>query len=81
MIHFSQFYWPFWRADKLESFQENETHKIFWGFKNQTDDLISTRQTDLVIVNKKKKMKSWRRVEFDVPADHKVKIKENKKWD
>ena len=34
---------------------ENETHKIFWDFEIETDHLISTRKSDLVLVNKGKK--------------------------
>ena len=42
--------------------------------------VISARQPDLMTVNKKKKKKRTRRiVEFVVPADHRVKIKENEK--
>ena len=35
---------------------ENETHKIFWELEIETDRLISARQLDLVLVNKKKKL-------------------------
>ena len=38
----------------LESVLENETHKILWDYKIQTDHLISARRPDLVIVNKKR---------------------------
>ena len=38
-----------------ESVLKNETHKLLWDFKIQTDHLISARQLDLVIVTKKKK--------------------------
>ena len=38
--------------DNSESVLENETHKLFWDFEIQTDLLISTRRSDLVIVNK-----------------------------
>ena len=37
-----------------ESVLENEMHKVLWDFEIQTDHLISARQQDLVIVNKKK---------------------------
>ena len=33
--------------------QENETHKILWGFEIQTDHLISTRRPNQAIVTKK----------------------------
>ena len=38
-----------------ESVLENETHKLLWDFENQTDHQIVARQSDLVIVNKKKR--------------------------
>ena len=37
-----------------ESAMENEMHKLFWDFEIQTDNLISARRPDLVIINKKK---------------------------
>ena len=46
----------------------------------QTDYLISARRPDLVIVNKKKE-RTCRIVDFSVPADHRIKLKENKKKD
>ena len=45
---------------------------------------ISARQLDLVIVNKKKKKKEKRTcpiVDFAVPADYRVKLKEGEKRD
>ena len=36
---------------------ENETHKLLWDCKMQTDHLISARRSDLVIINKKRKKK------------------------
>ena len=38
-----------------ESILENETHKILGDFEIDTDNLISARWPDLVIVKKKKK--------------------------
>ena len=40
---------------------ENEMHKFIWDFQIKTDYLISARQPDLVIVNKKKRERaeSW----------------------
>ena len=59
---------------KAESVLENEAHKILWGFEIQTNHLILTRKPDLVIVTKKKKKKkkerTYRLVDFAVPADH-----------
>ena len=33
---------------------ENDTHKLLWDFKVQTDHLIPARRPDLIIINKKK---------------------------
>ena len=61
---------------KPVSVSEKEMHKILWGFEIQTDHLISTRRPDLVIINKKKE-RTYRLIDFAVPADHRVKIKES----
>ena len=37
-----------------ESVLENDTHKILWDFEIQTDNLISAKRPDLVVVNKKR---------------------------
>ncbi len=34
---------------------EKDTHKLLWDFDIQTDDLISARRPDLIIINKKTK--------------------------
>ena len=60
---------------KPESVQENTTHKILWDFERQTDDPIPARRSNQLWIRKKKKKN------FDVPADHKVKIKEIEKID
>ena len=63
---------------KPESVQENiKKYKIVWDFEIH---LISTRRPDLAIVNKKKKKeRTSRKVNFAVPADHRVKLKESEK--
>ena len=61
-----------------ESARENETHKILFDFLIHTDHLISARQLDLVIVNKKK---IRRKVVFVVPVIHSEKPKESEKKD
>ena len=68
-----------WYMHKSESVRENEMHKVLWDFEIQTDHLISARQLDLVIINKKKR--TSRIVDVAVPTDHRVKLKENKKKD
>ena len=66
---------------KPESIQVNGMHKILWDFQMQTDHLIPSRRPDFVLINKKKKRRRERtcQVDFTVPADHRVKIKERKK--
>ena len=58
-----------------EPVRENETKtsRVFW------DHLISARRSDLMIANKRKKEK--RIVDFAVPSDHWVKLKESEKRD
>ena len=62
-----------------ESVQENETHNLLWDFEIQTDHLISTRRPDLLIASKKKR--TFRIVNFAVPADPRLKLKESEKKD
>ena len=62
---------------------ENDTHKILWDFDIQTDHLISARRSDLKIINnkKEKRKKIGKIVDFAVPADHRIKLKECEKRD
>ena len=53
------------------------THKLQWDFNTQTDHLIPARKPDLIIINKKKKI--CKIVDFTVPADHRIKLKECEK--
>ena len=59
-----------------ESILENEVHKILRDFEIQTDHLISARQPNLIIINKKKG--TCKIMDF---ANHRVKLKESKKKD
>ena len=68
-----------WYMHNPPSVLENDTHKLLRDFDIQTDHLISTRRPDLMIINKKKKI--CKIVDFTVPADHRIKLKECKKWD
>ena len=54
------------------------THKLLWGFDVQTDHLISTKKPGLVAIKKKRICKI---VDFAVPADHRIKLKESEKKD
>ena len=56
---------------------ENDTHQFLWDFDIQTDHLISARRPALIIINKKKK--TCKIVDFAVPADHRIKLKECEK--
>ena len=60
---------------------ENDTHKLFWDFDIHTDHLLLARRPDLIIINNKKKKRICKIVDFAVPADHKIKLKECKKKD
>ena len=70
-----------WYMHNPESVVGNETHEILWDFERQTDHLISASRPDVVIVNKKKKEVLLNIEICHPPADHRVKIKENKKRD
>ena len=64
-----------------ETVLENETQKVLWDFEIQTDHLISTTRTNLVIVNKKKKQRTFGMVDFAAQTDHRINLKESKKID
>ena len=59
---------------------ENDMHKLLWDFNIQTDLLIPARRLDLIIIKKKKK-RTCKIVDFAVPADYRVKLKECEKKD
>ena len=54
---------------------ENDTHKLLWDFDIKMDHLISANRPDLIKINKKK-MRICKIVDFTVPADHSIKLKE-----
>ena len=61
-----------------ESVMKNETSKVFiLNFMIQTGHLIVPRRPNLVIVNKKNR--TCRIVDFAVPVDHRIKLKESEK--
>ena len=60
---------------------ENDSHKLLWDFDIQTDHLIPARRPDLIMINKKKKKRTCKIVDFTVPADHRIKLKECEKKD
>ena len=58
---------------------ENDTHILLWDFNIQTDHLIPAWRPGLIIINKKKRTSKI--VDFAVPADHRIKLKECEKKD
>ena len=50
-----------------------------WDFKIQTDNLIPASRPDLIIINKRKG--NCKIVDFAVPADHRINLKECEKKD
>ena len=59
----------------------NNLHTSVWEFDIQTDHLISTRWSDLIIINKRKIKRTCEIMDFSVPADHRIKLKESEKKD
>ena len=57
----------------------NETLKLLWDFEIQMDHQISASQPDLIIINNNKR--TCKIIDFAVPADHSVKLKEGEKKD
>ena len=68
-----------WYMHNPSSVVENETHKLLLNFDIQTDHFILAKRPDLIIINKR--MRTCRIVDFDIRADHKVKLKESEKED
>ena len=58
---------------------ENNTHKLLWNFNIQTDHQIPARRPDLIIINKKKR--TCKIVDFAVPGDHRINLRECEKKD
>ena len=68
-----------WYVQNPPSVLENKTNKLLWDFDKVTYHLIISRQPDLIIINQKKTI--CKIVDFTVPADHRIKLKENEKMD
>ena len=58
---------------------ENNTYKLLWDFDIDSDHLIPARRPDLIIINKKKR--TCKIIDFVLPADHRIKLKECEKKD
>ena len=68
-----------WYMHNPASVIENDTHKLLWDLNIQTDHLIPARTPDLIIINKEKGI--CKIVDFAVPADHRINLKECEKKD
>ena len=68
-----------WYMHNPANVLENDTHKLLWDFDIQTDNPISARRPDLVIINKIKR--TCKIVDFASPDDHRIKLKEGEKKD
>ena len=55
------------------------SHKLLWDFYIQTDHLIPARRPDLIVINKRKRI--FKIVDFAVPAEHRINLKETEKKD
>ena len=60
---------------------ENDTHKLLWNIDIHMDHLISARRPDLTVINNKKKKKTCKIVDFALPANSRIKLKECEKND
>ena len=58
---------------------EKDTHKLLWDFNVQTDQLIPVRRPDLIIIKEKKRI--CKIVDFAVPTDNRINLKEREKKD
>ena len=64
-----------WYIHNSASVLENDIRKLLCDFGIQTDHLILARRPDLIIIYKKKR--TCKIVDFAIPANHKIKLKES----
>ena len=69
-----------WYMQNPAAVLENDTHKFLWDFDVQTDQLISSRRPDLIIISQKKKIICVI-FNFAVPDENRIKLKECEKKD
>ena len=58
---------------------ENDSHKLLMDFNIQTDHLIPARRPDFLIINKRNRI--CKIIDFTVPADYRINLKESEKKD
>ena len=68
-----------WHIHNQAPVLENDTHKLQWDINIQTNPLILARRPDLIIINKKKRI--CKIVDFAVPTDDRINLKEFAKKD
>ena len=68
-----------WYMHNPASILENDMHELPWDLDVQTDHLISARRPDLIIIKGKKRKTTCKIVDFAIPADNKIKLKESEK--
>ena len=66
-----------WYEHKPESVLENEKSQLLWDFEVETDHHIEARRPDLIIVDKERN--TCQIVDFAIPGDHRVEMKEKEK--
>ena len=62
-----------------QSFQQNEEYKILWDFNIQEVKIIEDRRPDIVCINKRKR--GCRIIDFAIPCNQNIAIKEQEKND
>ena len=66
-----------WYEHQPQPVMENESNKILWDFRVQTDNVIEARHPDLITIDKARK--HGQIIDFAVPFDSKVAGKKGKK--
>ena len=69
-----------WYMHKPATVLENDTHILLGDYDTHTDHLISARRPNLIIINDKKK-RICKIVNFAVPFDPRINLKESEKKD
>ena len=66
-----------WYEHEPQPVTESEKFKILWDFTVQTDHIVEARRPDMMIIDKDNKLCLI--VDFAVPSDHRIDIKEREK--
>ena len=68
-----------WYTHKPQSVQEKDEYKILWDFNIQADKVIEHRRLDIVCINKQRR--ECQIIDFAIPGDQNIAIKEQEKID